>query len=54
MRVSGTIPLSCHEDGSDDDTLRRDVVEPKERGEDSLDVVVVPTVTGTIIPPTQV
>ena len=40
----------CHEDGNGDDTPRHDIGELKEGGEESLDVMVVPTITRTIIP----
>jgi hypothetical protein len=43
----------CHEDGNGDDTPRHDMGEPEERGEDSLDVMVVPTVMEAIIPQAQ-
>jgi hypothetical protein len=44
---------TCHEDGSGDDTPRHDMGEPEERGEDSLDIMVVPMVMGAIIPQAQ-
>jgi hypothetical protein len=44
---------ACHKYGSGDDTPRHDMGEPEERGEDSLDVMVVPTVMGAIIPQAQ-
>ena len=44
----------CHEDGNGDDTPGHDMDEPKEQGEESLDVMVVPMLSKAIIPLMQV